>query len=734
MHLLPTKQQLRHERRVALDSPTRAHHFFWTKTASGDLCRWDYVLGSATAGVRRYRLCDGTVKRLQCHTNRYWDARRGGRDEDDASDDEDNGIFYDNENVEYEGCYSPLETDPVKAEELMAMSRSFLENEDGTGATLILAVAFDVASILQRAINEGVKPGLSASEVGPVVRAVLTFAADGGTIKRKEVTAYTATISYEHSEYGRTDLAAIAYVFSGEKRVDKAIHAEIRSTVGSLTRTNFTVPVIPADGPGSSEHDRRTVVPVLMDPEIQVCADFSMMQWVHALTGRSDEWRCAQRSACKLAEYLHPWAHLVRRENRSSAVVGGQWELAILMMACWAACSEDAGSPVGFKNGEALYPCPECDHLVPYAAHENGSAVLCCRSSVCLGAGQPFPTLQGIPKSTFDMACNAARRVAGGVRGYPLFFGMNTRLQLPVLHCTGNLLKMVILFTLACLPAEVSAVARRNILAITSKGKVESLYLREFRETVAGAVACPAVLSADLDPVFFIILQLVQVINAGWRSSLTDKRGTERAASAATTRLAASMLGPLFHQVKPLDPDTKDAKVVSLYLHAPIAHLHHQVGNHRAPVAYVSDDNMEGNIRGAGRFVSNNGSNAPQAALFSDLVGLKAATINFSTSRSHPSSLLYTKFIRVCKCWATLGKDGPADYAALRSIAEDETEVNILNEGAARFLSVQLPLHERADDSGARKRDANGQPLIGKKEAVRRGLRRAQHTIVAAPL
>lgn len=126
----------------------------------------------------------------------------------------------------------------------------------------------------------------------------------------------------------------------------------------------------------------------------RLAGDFSMMQWVHALTGGSDEWRCAQRSACKLAEYLHPWAHLVRRKNRSSADVGGQWELAIFMLAGWTACSKDACSSVGFKNGEALYPCPECDHLVPYAAHENGSAVLCCCRAVCLGAGQPFPTLQ----------------------------------------------------------------------------------------------------------------------------------------------------------------------------------------------------------------------------------------------------------------------------------------------------------------------------------------------------
>lgn len=456
-----------------------------------------------------------------------------------------------------------------------------------------------------------------------------------------------------------------------------------------------------------------------------------MQYWVQALTGGSDVWRCPLRTACKLSLYLHPWAHLVRMENRSSAVVGGQWELAVLLLACWSACTNDAGSPTVFKNGEALFSCPECDRLSPYASHEEGSGVVHCRSDVCRGTSEPFPVLQVIPKSTFEKACNAARRVAGGVRGYPLFFGLKTRLQLPVLHCTGNLSKMVLLFTLACLPTEVCAVAKRNILAITSKGKVESLYLREYREMVASAVACPSVLSQELDPVFFIILQLVQLINAGWRSSLTDEVGTERAASAATTRLASSILGPLFHEVKPLDPETKDSKVVNLYLHAPIAHLHHQVGDNRSDVAFVSDDNMEGHVRGVGRFLYNNGSNAPQAALFSDLVGMKAATLNFSTPRSHPSSLIYTKYVRVCNCWASLGADGPADYAALRSLSRDEANLTVVSDAGEDFLLVELPLHERVEANGLRRRDSEGKPLLGKKESVRRGLRTAQHTIVA---
>lgn len=274
IHLLPTPHQLRYERRVALDSPTRCQHFFWTRSTCGDLCRWHYVVGSATQGVRRYCRRDGTVKRLQAHTNKYWDARKRRREVEDVSEDEDDGIFFDNENSEYEGCYSPLEKNPVQAEELMAMSRSFLENDDGTDALLILAVGFDVSSELRRAITEGVTPSLQAADVGASVRAVLTFAADGGTIKRKPVTAYTACVSYEHCLNGRTDLAPIAYVFSGEKTVDDAFKSEIRNAVVSILRAEFTIPVVAATSIGSTDHDRRTAVPVAIDPEIQVCGKF----------------------------------------------------------------------------------------------------------------------------------------------------------------------------------------------------------------------------------------------------------------------------------------------------------------------------------------------------------------------------------------------------------------------------------------------------------------------------
>lgn len=80
---------------------------------------------------------------------------------------------------------------------------------------------------------------------------------------------------------------------------------------------------------------------------------------------------------------------------------------------------------------------------------------------------------------------------------------MQIQLQAPVLHCTGTISKQLVHFILACLPEDVAGSSLRTISAITGKGNVESLYLTEFRELVASAVACPAIFTDYLDPLFF---------------------------------------------------------------------------------------------------------------------------------------------------------------------------------------------------------------------------------------
>lgn len=454
-----------------------------------------------------------------------------------------------------------------------------------------------------------------------------------------------------------------------------------------------------------------------------------MLHNVSGMTGGNDDDRCPFRVGCRKHHFLQPRHHGLARAARTMEVMEGQWELAVIIMANWAAAE---GGVVSFQEGEALIKCPVCARGIPYSSENvKGTGVVYCRDALCWGADRPVSVLAAISYTAMCDAFSACRRLAGGVRAYPLLRGLEVQLQAPVLHCTGFIAKLLVYFILACLPEDVAERSRRVISAITAKGNVQSLYLREFRELVAATVACPAIFTEDLDPAFYAMLQLVQLINAAWRAALTDPTDVDRSGAAATAQLAASVLGPLYLQLKPMDPVTKDSHVSSLYLHTPMVHLREQVAASRTGVALVSDDNMEGHLRGVGRYLYNNANNAPQAALLSDLAAVSDASLGFVTARSHPSSLVFTKELHVCPCWTSLADGGTADFNAIRELVEKDPELTLLPGAEGGSLRVVLPLHARADANGERRRTSDNRPLLGKKEALRRGLRHKQRVVTA---
>lgn len=460
---------------------------------------------------------------------------------------------------------------------------------------------------------------------------------------------------------------------------------------------------------------------------VNFVGDFSMLHDLCGLTGGSDDGRCPSRVGCRLDKFLRPSFHYGAAADRPLDVIAGQWELAVWTVANYSAIVSDE---VSCDGGELYVACPFCGRHIHYSTEVvEGSGIVHCRAPRCFNADKAIRIVKGISETTFNEVVNAARRLAGGVRGYPVLLDLDVMLQAPVLHCTGTVAKRVVLSVLACLPERLRAAAKRSFLAIMGKGKIAGLYLREFRELVALLVATPDLLGCQLDPVFLQMLQLVQLLNAAWRGSLTDATAPERNGAAAIMELAAFLLGPVHEEIKPLNPETKNAKVLNLYLHAPIAHVRAQVGASRLDLAYVSDDNIEGHIRGIGRYLHNHANNASQAELFCNMAAMRHAALGFTTPRSHPSSLVYTKSIRLCTCWKTLGRDGLADFQAIRKLATDDSSLTLQQDSDTTGICITLPLQDKVDQNGAPRREKDASKVLGKKEAVRRGLRTMQHEI-----
>lgn len=62
--IFPSQKLAARVRREAVDSPNRPSHSMITLSNEGSIRVWRYVVGSASKGVRHYRLADGTTKRL----------------------------------------------------------------------------------------------------------------------------------------------------------------------------------------------------------------------------------------------------------------------------------------------------------------------------------------------------------------------------------------------------------------------------------------------------------------------------------------------------------------------------------------------------------------------------------------------------------------------------------------------------------------------------------------------
>jgi len=248
-----------------------------------------------------------------------------------------------------------------------------------------------------------------------------------------------------------------------------------------------------------------------VQPLLRVVADFAMQGHLIAFTGCADMWRFPSGFPCHVADMGSPSApswSLTR--SRTIASLETQWLLSVWRFSRWCALR-----PKLWVCGDGLVGVP-CREFGLVMAYESLDAThLACRWEGFALTGMPqgelMPTL---PKSAMGLAFRSARRTFGGVRGFPILPNMPIAVQHPLLHCTSNIIRIIVFFMLAWFTRQQADIARASIYEFEGKKNMGSMYGREFGALVAKLLAFPEMRGVPIDRAITILMSLAQLLSA----------------------------------------------------------------------------------------------------------------------------------------------------------------------------------------------------------------------------
>lgn len=656
--MLPTPAARAMLIRKAVDHPDRAGHSMLTLSESGAVRVWNYILGSATEGMRWYRGEDGTRKRLAApHLRRRRKTRRTG----EAAD----GVSPEGAPTTARGDPTPPSLDTDELVSLFHVPRTtHLERIDGSEREIVWGIEYDVAHGVQRALD---LDGIPSSAVD-VLQAVndVTLAGDGGPVRRRTLTVFTISLSSSLLRSGRTPMFPVLFLLCGENFIHSALADRLRFRVNAVLSAQYAAP---AAGGGS--------VPLRLPYRVRLCSDFAMLGHFLSISGGIH--RCPGRWPCALMDYLSLLAQEhTRGAPRDPGILSRLWEMAVWALWRWCALFRGPWTAVG---GRMTATCI-CGSLL--VATSNPPAVLTCGNPSCArqpmrrgrreGCATLLPSIACSPLSTFF---SRVRRAFGGTRGYPLLRDIPFMVQLPILHCTGKIAKSLIFFMFALLPETLRETARRNVYSVMGRSNIGGLYLREFGRLVGHLIAVPQVLGVPIDEAVLVMLKLSQILTACWRRAVSTAPADERECAAATLQLVASLLAPLYAHLKPYDPQTKDAGVFNLYLHTAVAHVRDTVGKDFPTAKHVCDDNIEGKISELNRYVKTRTNNVSLGESLVNKEAIEPMKFNKTAGRMAVECMIYTKKISLCSCVYLLGQSVRADVMAATRLAGDDSPLTV---------------------------------------------------------
>lgn len=702
--VIPARKRLVVMKRRVFEKSARVGHAMVTMREDDTAEVWTYIGGSGLLGVRLYKSSDGTVKRLACpsHKQRRTGLPAGGattrtpRPADSveqrapdvpgvarAAGSTEPGLLaaaswsavaQGGGRLDYAGVGevfghdSPLSdgggppsADRVDGrltpEELRILKCSTLEDLDGTCPLVVVAVQFDVVAAVSAAIAQRAKQ-CTVADCGST-RVAWSMGSDGGPVRHSAITLFTLTLSAPWLYKGRTAMLPVMYILAGEHHLHTALGDRLDALLTEAVCATYDIPV----HTGNDENDAVDNGNRMSDASggdagqqrfyawtgprlVRIVGDFSMLAHIMGLTGGSDDSRCPFWWPCMPRGFLSIGAHAsVRGRTRTVHDIGKQWELVCWELARWIMLKNGA---VFLDKGTVAVSCDQCDALSPLLSPL--AADFRCRVPACRGQTRAFRPILPTP---LKVMFNLLRRRAGGVRGYPVIRSVPVLLQVPVLHCTGSIMKKVTYLFLSELGEAHKSVAKHGMYAVTGRANMGDLYLREHIKLVALILACEDLVGVSVDPAVMTMWSLTLMLSAAWRQTLTG-RMEHREKYLHVLELTAGLLAPLWAAIKPLDKEKKGSGVASLYLHAALVHARESLGANSPAEAVITDDHVEGTIRDMGRHCGtrvNNVSRAQAVTEFQALATDEAATLH---RNSFAAELVwYTERIDLCACCTT---------------------------------------------------------------------------------
>lgn len=278
-------------------------------------------------------------------------------------------------------------------------------------------------------------------------------------MRRSAITLFMLTLSALWIVAGRCAMVPVMFILAGVHLIHSAVDYRLDKLVSDAVTASYEVRVrthsasarddgcskgsCDAEGSGTDSAEEGSLCSWTGPRLVRIVGDFSTVAHMMGLTGGSEDARCPFWWPCSAKTYMSLCAQAGARVwPRTVPYVANHWELVCWFLARWCALRSKY---LKLEEGAVTVRCRVCRArlVVDTSSARRVTCSSALRALTETGGAEALPTILSTP---LKKMLSLLRRRGGGVRGYPVIRSIPVVLQVPVLYCTGTILKKQLFF------------------------------------------------------------------------------------------------------------------------------------------------------------------------------------------------------------------------------------------------------------------------------------------------